>query len=96
MPWSHGTLGFLVSAEIRIVPAKKYVRLEYHPVHNFKDGVSKFSAEMVDTEGNDFVESLMYSYDEAVVMTGKMTDEAEPDKVGIYNTFVSFAGGTTT
>ena len=28
IPWSHGTLGLLVSAEIRIVPAKQYVRIQ--------------------------------------------------------------------
>ena len=27
IPWSHGTLGFLVSAELKIIPAKKYIRL---------------------------------------------------------------------
>ena len=27
VPWSHGTLGFLVAAEIQIIPAKKYVKL---------------------------------------------------------------------
>ena len=35
VPWSHGTLGFLVSAEIRIIPAKKYVKVHYQPVHTF-------------------------------------------------------------
>jgi len=29
IPWSHGTLGFLLSAEIRIVPAKKYAAITY-------------------------------------------------------------------
>ncbi|WAR23698.1 DHC24-like protein [Mya arenaria] len=31
VPWSYGTLGFLVSAEIQIVPSKKFVRMEYFP-----------------------------------------------------------------
>ncbi len=26
LPWSHGTLGFLVAVELRILPIKKYVR----------------------------------------------------------------------
>ncbi len=42
VPWSHGTLGFLVAAEIRIVPARKYVRLHYQPVHSFQVSVCVF------------------------------------------------------
>jgi FAD/FMN-containing dehydrogenase len=29
--WSYGTLGFIVCAELKIVPAKKFVRMEYTP-----------------------------------------------------------------
>ena len=36
LPWSHGTLGFLVSADLRIIPAKKYVKLSYHPQYKFE------------------------------------------------------------
>ena len=32
MPWSQGTLGFLVSAEIKLIPTKEYMRLTYTPV----------------------------------------------------------------
>jgi len=32
IPWSHGTLGFLVAAELKIIPAKKYIRVHYQPV----------------------------------------------------------------
>lgn len=31
IPWSHGTLGFLVAADLRIIPAKPFVRLTYLP-----------------------------------------------------------------
>lgn len=79
-PWSHGTLGFLVAAEIRIIPSCKYVRLEYHPVKRFSDITEKLQIES-HKESNDFVEGLMYSKDEAVIMTGQMTDDFEPDKV---------------
>ena len=27
IPWSHGTLGFLVAAELKIIPAKKFIRV---------------------------------------------------------------------
>ncbi|CAD5118336.1 DgyrCDS7048 [Dimorphilus gyrociliatus] len=83
--WSHGTLGFLVSADIRIVPAKKFVKLSYKPVHTFSEVVTEFEQSTLKKTGNDFVEGLMYSKNEAVIMTGIMTDEAEPDKVNVIS-----------
>lgn len=74
IPWSYGTLGFLVAAEIRIIPAKPYIRIRYNPVHSFEDILEKFSAESSNVEKNDFVECLMYSKDSAVIMTGNMVD----------------------
>ena len=88
IPWSHGTLGFLVAAEIRIIPAKKYVRLEYQPVRQFDDVVRALVSA---TEKNDceFIEGIVYSHDSAVVMTGCMTDNLEPDKViSVLSVFV--------
>jgi len=83
VPWSHGTLGFLVTAEIRIIPARKYVKIDYEPVYTTKDIVQRFSEESKKSE-NDFVESLMYSRNEAVLMKCKLTDDMEPAK---YNPF---------
>ena len=70
-----------MSAEIKIVPAKKYMRMEYFPVHSNDEMVNKFGEETMRKTGNDFVECLVYSKDEAVVMTGTMTDEGETNKV---------------
>ena len=36
IPWSHGTLGFLVAATIRIIPCKPFVRLTYYPCKSQK------------------------------------------------------------
>lgn len=81
VPWSYGTLGFLVSAEIKIIPSKKFVRMEYFPVHSKEEMVWKFQEQTLLQDQNEFVETLAYSLDEAVVMTGNLTDEAESDKV---------------
>ncbi|XP_042560686.1 delta(24)-sterol reductase [Clupea harengus] len=86
VPWSCGTLGFLVAAEIRIIPAKTWVKLRYEPVHGLDAICQKFASESAN-KGNHFVEGLQYSLDEAVIMTGTMTTEAEPDKtnrIGLY------------
>ena len=80
VPWSCGTLGFLVAAEIKIVPAKPWVKLRYEPVRGLSNIVQRFS-EASQNKDNTFVEGLQYSLDTAVVMTGTMSDHAEPDKV---------------
>lgn len=79
IPWSHGTLGFLVAAELRMIPAKKYVRVHYQPVYHLDETVAVFDAACRDVEGNDFVEGLVYSRDSAVIMRGNLTDEVQPD-----------------
>ena len=69
IPWSHGTIGFLVSADIAIVPARKLVQLHYEPVHSLKEAVNAFRKASHNTN-NDFVEGIMFSREHGVVMTG--------------------------
>jgi delta24-sterol reductase len=85
VPWSYGTLGFLVSADLKIVPAKKYVKVEYMPVYSFEDIQKKFSEEVMKKANNDFVEGLIYSENTAVIMTANMTDDADPEKVNLFS-----------
>ncbi|XP_011499083.1 PREDICTED: delta(24)-sterol reductase-like [Ceratosolen solmsi marchali] len=73
IPWSHGTIGFLLAADIDIVPARKLVKLHYQPVHNLKKAIQVFKKASYDTS-NDFVEAIMFSLDDGVVMTGVMVD----------------------
>lgn len=56
------------------------MRLEYHPVKKFTDIAETIRIES-QKESNDFVEGLMFSKNEAVIMTGQMVDEAEPRRV---------------
>ncbi|XP_045160263.2 delta(24)-sterol reductase-like [Mercenaria mercenaria] len=87
VPWSYGTLGFLVSAEIQIVPAAKYVRMEYFPALSRQQMIKRFEQETMKKSGNDFVECLVYSETTGVIMTGVMTDDAEPDKINAIGHF---------
>ena len=82
VPWSHGTLGFLVAAEIRIIPVKKYVKLRYEPSTNMAQLAEKVKDASKPEAGNDFVEMLAFSANTGVLMTGVLTDDAEADKVG--------------
>lgn len=79
VPWSYGTLGFLTSVVIKVVPAKKYVRLEYHPYTNLSDLSGRFRNEAIDEKPHQFIEALLYTKDSGVVMTGDMVDEVGSD-----------------
>ncbi|XP_021915140.1 delta(24)-sterol reductase-like isoform X2 [Zootermopsis nevadensis] len=81
VPWSYGTLGFLTAAVIRIIPAQKYVKLNYHPVYSLDDAVKVFEEESLKKDKNHFVEGLMFSADQAVIMTGDMSSTCEPGKL---------------
>ncbi len=79
IPWSHGTLGFLVAAELSIMPAKRYVRIHYRPVYSLGELATIFEQESRDTARNHFVEALVYSRDTAVIMRGRLTDDSRSD-----------------
>uniref|UniRef100_A0A2C9JYD9 Delta(24)-sterol reductase n=1 Tax=Biomphalaria glabrata TaxID=6526 RepID=A0A2C9JYD9_BIOGL len=86
VPWSHGTLGFLVSAELQIIPCKKFVKMDYIPVRSQQELVNLFQREDIYSK-NDFIEALVYSHTESVFMTANMTDEAEPDKINAIGNY---------
>jgi delta24-sterol reductase len=79
IPWSHGTLGFLVAAELKIIPAKKFVRVSYHPKTQLSALTEAFDSASRDTETNEYVEALTYSRDRGVVMIGNLTDQPGND-----------------
>ncbi len=82
IPWSHGSLGFLVEAELRIVPAKKYVHLTYLPYRSKTAFLRRFAEESSKPfeQAADFIEGLMFSDDTGVLMLGNFSDQAPPGK----------------
>ncbi|XP_046985624.1 delta(24)-sterol reductase-like [Schistocerca americana] len=81
VPWSYGTLGFLTAVEFRIIPSKKYVKLDYKPVKSLDETVKVFSEAAARKEGNMFIEGLQFSLNEGVIMVGNMVDDYEPGKL---------------
>jgi delta24-sterol reductase len=79
IPWSHGTLGFLVAAELKIIPARKYVRVHYQPVTTLDGLCEGFDHECRNVADNEYVEALVYSRDSGVIMTGALTDTPGTD-----------------
>lgn len=60
LPWSYGTLGFLVSVTIQIIPCKPFIRIEYIPCTTGAQATKVFQEKCLE-QSNDFVEGLMYS-----------------------------------
>ena len=78
LPWSHGSLGFLVALELEIIPVKPYVHMKYIPVKGQKkycDLIRELSgATNPKAKLPDYLEATVYSKDEAVVMVGNFAD----------------------
>lgn len=89
VPWSYGTLGFLTAVEIKIIPATKFLRLNYEPVRGLKNLCRKFD-EAARNKSNGFVEALQFSLDEAVIMTGVKVHENEVEYEKVFKIFILF------
>ncbi|URE41170.1 FAD binding domain [Musa troglodytarum] len=88
VPWSQGTLGLLVSAEIKLIPIKEYMKLTYKPVRGSLRELAQAYADSFAPKGGDptkmpdFVESLIFTPTEGVFMTGDYASEEEAKRKG--------------
>ncbi|KAH9257878.1 hypothetical protein BASA81_003897 [Batrachochytrium salamandrivorans] len=78
LPWSYGSLGFLLSVKIQLVQCRPYVRVQYIPCTSLQAGVDKFTELSCQTNPPDFVESLAYGLDKMVVMPAWFVDQPQP------------------
>jgi delta24-sterol reductase len=77
LPWSHGTLGFLASLKLRVVPAKKWVRLRYTALHG-RDNISEsYLSALKQQNPAFFIEAIVYARDAAMLMDGELVDKAD-------------------
>ena len=58
LPCSHGTLGFLVSVELRIVPIQSHVRLDYQPFHSLDAFCARLNELTASSGAPRFIEGL--------------------------------------
>lgn len=77
IPSSYGTLGFITAVKIKMIPAKKYVAVDYFPVYSIDELYKTLQKTMKEYE---FVDAIAYSLNTAVVVAGNMTDELDADK----------------
>ncbi|KAL5759118.1 hypothetical protein ACOSP7_017639 [Xanthoceras sorbifolium] len=91
IPWSQGTLGLLVSAEIKLIPIKEYMKVTYKPVvGNLQELAQAYADSFAPRDGDqdnpqkvpDFVEAMIYTPTEGVFMTGRYASKEEAKKKG--------------
>ncbi|KAL0719139.1 hypothetical protein Bca4012_068463 [Brassica carinata] len=88
IPWSQGTLGLLVAAEIRLIPVKEYMRLTYIPVKGDLQTLAQgYMDSFAPRDGDeskipDFVEGMVYNPTEGVMMVGTYASKQEAKKRG--------------
>ena len=78
---SYGTLGVMTAIELRLIPAKKYVRLTYFPVKSFVAAVPLMQKEAA--KKPDYIDGIMFARDRGVIMVGSLTNE----KAGVVTRF---------
>jgi hypothetical protein len=94
LPWSQGSLGFVVALELRIIPVQPFVHITYQPVRGFSELTAVFTREASAKDAAEFVEGIVFSRDEAMVMTGRFSASAKTNEIHAANRWYQpwFAG----
>ena len=67
---SYGSLGLLVSAEIRLIPAKEFVHLHYHSFSTPDEAI-----EYLRGHEADFVDGIVFSKNKVMIIEGRLASE---------------------
>lgn len=79
IPWSYGTLGFLTSVELKIIPCTKYIKVQYHPFNSLNALINRLEKESINDE-NDFIDAIMVNANDGVIITGHMVANEDVEK----------------
>jgi Delta24-sterol reductase len=71
---SVGTLGITTKLELKLIPARRFVKLVYHPYSSVHETIKALRKATEDPQ-NDYVDGIMYSPSHGVLMTGQLTDD---------------------
>mmetsp|Transcript_3665 Transcript_3665/g.10525 ORF Transcript_3665/g.10525 Transcript_3665/m.10525 type:complete len:577 (-) Transcript_3665:395-2125(-) len=74
LPWSHGSLGFLMSVTVRMQRIKPFVRITYVPTYSTKDLASKMETLATQENSPSFLEATIYTRDKAVIQCAEFCD----------------------
>lgn len=74
IPNSYGTLGYILSAKIKLEPAKPYVDVNYLHFHDCKDFFANIETLCQKTDEYDFIDGAIFSPEHMVIVAGKAVD----------------------
>jgi FAD/FMN-containing dehydrogenase len=75
LPNSYGTLGYILRADVRLVPAKRFVRLCHSAFSDAAEFLQALSTASAAPE-IDFLDGTVFGWNEMYLTTGRMTDQA--------------------
>ncbi|OAA57974.1 FAD-binding domain containing protein [Niveomyces insectorum RCEF 264] len=93
-----GTLGITTLLELKLVPARRYVKTTYHRCHSVAETLARLRVEatLSPANTNDYVDGILFAPDHGVVITGQMTDEEPPAASASTSTSTSTATAVQT
>lgn len=71
---SFGTLGVTSLLEVRLIEAKKFVELTYHPISGILDARQKIEQATNDLS-NDYVDGILFAKNSGVICLGRLTND---------------------
>ncbi|QIX01715.1 hypothetical protein AMS68_007232 [Peltaster fructicola] len=75
---TFGTFGVITSLRIPLIDASRYVRVTFQPTYTLQGSISGLEESIQDTT-NDYVEGIMFSKQEGIIITGRLTDKQDPE-----------------
>ncbi|KAH6843442.1 hypothetical protein B0I37DRAFT_217890 [Chaetomium sp. MPI-CAGE-AT-0009] len=72
-----GTLGIVTKLELSLIPARRFLKLEYHRYGTVADTLTAVRRATEDPS-NDYVDGIIFSKTLGMVMTGELTNELPP------------------
>lgn len=70
---SYGSLGIITLVKLRLIPAKGFVRLEYHTVKSFDEAINLTDKKV--GEAGQFIDAILFEKNRGAIMVGNFTDK---------------------
>jgi delta24-sterol reductase len=81
---SCGTIGVITLIKVRLMPAKPYVQLTLYHADSAAKVHRKTLEAMTDSDITDYIETVLFSADESLLMIGHLIDEPKDKSVSIF------------
>jgi hypothetical protein len=81
MSGSYGTLGFLLSADIKLVPAKDWIKVSYVPFRSVEEAIDFMRKRIQASDSTEMMEAIVFDQKKSVVIYGSHVSEIEAEKL---------------